>query len=552
MPYFIHKKNTPIRQTIDCRYTTAQSAHAALLAYFSPQTHKVTFQATPAENATWQEREKDRFVSGQYVYCPWENGYGKTINLPDACDSHFAHLSLKSPGLVAYTKSDEHGIADRQTTVKPGRYLQEFAPGLSASVRDRMIAECGSSYLELQIARDESTIKTIYMNGPSSCMDGAHWKQGEIISSVHPSAVYADCDLALAYFGTTDKPKARCIVWPDRKYHSRIYGDSERMRLLLETAGYTKANDFAGARIRAIRENNGFIMPYIDWNEHGTLSDCGRWIILDDDGEIDTQRTSGCTGRRSRDFDEDRDDDDPDDTDYRRCDRCNSRYDYSQNGSESYCESCEEHRMTCEHCDHSTDDRDYEFTEIAGSYYCEACTTAKTSTCEVCDGDFIEDNLTCDRPVAVRLRLCPSCAESRRVCQACDHVYEIHPSPWKPEDFDREYPMRGARLAVSGDLITWGTLSEETDRCPVCCVAARCPDTQSLFDTDTIPFYNYYDPLACRGQLTDRSGCCRAKDHDGICLSYGAAYRRINGGSAVPDGEVGTVRYLPVRCLEVI
>ena len=71
----------------------------------------------------WFEREKARFDAGEYQPVPWPE------NLTQY-PGHFLHLSETTPGNVAFTQSSAHGERDRQTTIKPGKYLTKYFPDL--------------------------------------------------------------------------------------------------------------------------------------------------------------------------------------------------------------------------------------------------------------------------------------------------------------------------------------------------------------------------------------------------------------------------------------
>lgn len=427
MPYYIHKKTeTQVEQitywTNAVRCPTARLALEALVEIFPDKTHKVTYVETAEEMKTWQDREESRFSRSidRYVRVPWE--LGNAPDPPEGLGLHYAHLCLKTPGLIAYTKTPEQGYQDKQTSVKPGRYLQEYWPDLDATLRDRWIAEC-STDLTLSIATSVDEIREVYMNGPSSCMDGAHWKDGEMSCSIHPSAVYADSDLAVAYFGSLSKPKARCVVWPAKKRYSRIYGDSARLILLMENAGYRK-NALEGARVRAIREGDGWLMPYIDYFEHGMLSSDRQWISFNEGGSICIQNVSGCTGKGERERDECSEcGHDCDDCVCATCSRCDDTYDSDINGGSNndgdcLCGPCYRHLRECSGCDFTDDDRDTEF----DGGLCPECISARTHTCEACD-DSWTDNNTDDA------RICPDCKDKWMICHSCDKVTEITDDP---------------------------------------------------------------------------------------------------------------------------
>jgi hypothetical protein len=420
--------------------------------------HKITFLATNEETYQWHSREERRFTNGTYSHVPWYEFYHPSTN------GHYAHLSLKKDGTIAYTKNDEHGVNDRQTIMRPGKYLQEYFSDVDNETRVQWIAECSLEYLTLKIATDADTIETVYLNGPSSCMSHPI---GDYDSSQSPVRAYGNSDLALAYYGSTHHASARCIVWPKKMKYSRIYGNESVLRPLLETAGYTRGTMF-GARIRAIETDtaNQYLMPYIDGIE--TASFDGTYFHLDNGGGYTCKTQSGVVMIESE-------------IDYSTCEHCRNEYDAQEEGTDTYCQSCEDDRSTCEHCDESywTPERDSIYCETCrdrvnycvqcdedtfddvtelfnGDYICESCATDLTRTCPQCDRTWIEETLdpeyAADRLARHISHLCPSLGRRH---YGCDH--------------DFQHCMHCDRDFVSGH-----------DRCTFCNMAVRCELTADL------------------------------------------------------------------------
>ena len=277
MPYYRHDKGT---EPIDGKaYETIAAARVGI----DPKSEIVTFLPSEEESADWRSREYDRFMSGTYLEVPW-----RPVDRYDQI--HYTHLSLSHPGLIAYTASEEHGVQDRQTRMAPGRYLQRFyAEHASNDQIAEWIAACKAEHLQLQIARTPDDVVTVYTakDGPTSCMD--HRLRVEI----HPSIVYGDSDLGVAYLGDLESETitARCVVWPDRQLYDRAYGDKATLIQLLRAHGYTKGA-FEGARIRLITNSHGrIVVPYVDGFNSGSLSD--RWITLDGRSGVSLCETCG-------------------------------------------------------------------------------------------------------------------------------------------------------------------------------------------------------------------------------------------------------------------
>ena len=73
----------------------------------------------------WRERERNRFAERIYKPVPWENK-SWWINC-EYYDLHHAHVSIdEGKGLLAFTQDEDKGVNDRQTIMKPRRYLHKY------------------------------------------------------------------------------------------------------------------------------------------------------------------------------------------------------------------------------------------------------------------------------------------------------------------------------------------------------------------------------------------------------------------------------------------
>jgi hypothetical protein len=435
MPYYIFDKHISSAEGFDptnmlgdaVSYSTRESAHQNC-----PFGHTVVFRPSDEELATWRDRERYRFQTGIYTRVPWhEHEYRFDLRF-----THYAHLSIDCPGLIAYTADEEKGIHDRQTRIRPGRYLEQFySQFFSKEDIAHYVALCAADNLTLHFAMTQDEIVSVYMHGPSSCMDGHHMADREIRSKIHPSAVYAGPDLAVAYVGPIDSASQRSVVWPKKKSYQRIYGTGP-LETLLHRAGYSK-NGIDGARIRKIIMGESFLMPYIDGCEHATDDD--EYLILDDDGEINTQVTTGrseCCRPRSR------------------CEHCGDQYDEDDSGcSDRLCSSCLENVWRCVNCN---DESFFEENQHCydGEPYCQSCFDALHQECadENCSQRWIEeDEFTAAETTVRKTRelsdLCRSCAARYSWCDACEVSYD-------------------------------------TDTCPDCDRTPRCDKTLDLFKTE--------------------------------------------------------------------
>jgi hypothetical protein len=282
----------------------------------------------------WKARQLARLQSGELMPLPpeWD-----LAPIPD----HFAHLSKKNLRLIAFTESEEKGIIDRVTVMKPGVYLARFYPDLAdpfdpvalkktlgrrpteediAAEWQRLRENARKRYAGMiakgegvEFATTPDEIEWVYENmtedpksmvgvdgevdahekSVTSCMTRAYQRRNgrdDFESSIHPVCVYGAGDLAVAYTtGKSGKVAERCICWPDKKIHGRIYSDgSGRLKKLLEDEGYKafSGTEFDGARLlrvlERIEDDEGdwkFVCPHID---AGITLGCGTVKVIDD------------------------------------------------------------------------------------------------------------------------------------------------------------------------------------------------------------------------------------------------------------------------------
>lgn len=290
-------------------------------------------QLLSASDLPWELREEARFAVGDYEPLPWVH------ELPPI-PGHYAHLSATKPGLIAYTQSAAKGEADRQTQIRPGRYLTQFYPDLPAEAVRRLVGGVAKP-ATLALARSADEIEQIYLTGPQSCMSHP---AATYASPCHPVRVYGDSDLALAYATPPNgTPTARALVWPEQKRYGRIYGDEALLGRLLEGEGY-QMRSLGGARIRRIAadpdDDTKVVMPYLDsCRTFDTVDD--HWLRID--GPYDACRTDGIGLLEQR----------------SPCARCDEHFsDLYDVGSESWCDSCRDNDAFC--------------SDYSGDYFCQS------------------------------------------------------------------------------------------------------------------------------------------------------------------------------------
>lgn len=353
-------------------------------------------------DSSWHEREQARFASGEYMKLAWldeklwytnvmeaasrafvsrratihealdavevQHGWQSPAynKASDECSlklkaldiecctlqtkNHFAHISIDDPLMVAFTKNDEMGLADRQTRMSSEAYLKRYWPdAFTASEIDTLVQVHNETYVDhaFKLATVPDEIEQVYTNFDrscddvaTSCMRGTDWKYGE-----HPCRVYGAGDLAIAYLTNKDgETTHRALCWPERKLYSRMYGKGDRLHARLKMAGYSKSAyyDGGGASLEGARllrieldcNSEEFVMPYVD--ENIPAKDDGKFLILSRAGRICTRQTNGTTAEE------------PEEGDGDLCSICEERVDETTNvytranqtSSVQMCECC--------------------------------------------------------------------------------------------------------------------------------------------------------------------------------------------------------------------
>lgn len=297
---------------------------------------------------------------------------------------HCVHVSEKDPTQVSYTPSTIYGRADRQITLKPGRYISKFYPHLTPK-QVQFYAQWHASgtrpvsdtfnKAELRFANTPEEIVHVYMNGPSSCMDKRHFEDAD----ENPTRVYGAGDLAIAYLVLPEGKNggdwifARALCWPAKKVFGRVYPTNYNYRadgfstqtecdeaatLLfnkMKEADYTSSGEcggaFNGAKILRVETDEGYVMPYLD-QSYGVTDGDDHWIMTHD-YEHSCQNTEGyiCDQRSE-------------------CDECGERYSARDEGGTGYTR--------------------YNGYARAGRDLCQCCYEANTFLCEGSGETFMD------------------------------------------------------------------------------------------------------------------------------------------------------------------
>lgn len=281
-------------------------------------------------NVDWEERERSRFATGDYL--PLQGDLARYVQ--ELWPTSYAHIAKRDPACIAYTKDDMKGRADVQSVASIpafcalllAKYMEMYPNGNRTTVQDVFTRAGRQHHIDAVVATSPvlfastpEEIANVYMNFDrnagavaSSCMRyGDPTKDGdsqfyadevtlEDGSFFHPASVYGAGDLAVAYMVNGDgETIARALCWPEKKIYSRVYATGDTFHRALQAIGFNKsggyyggANQFMiGARLLMVRSVSGrAIMPYLD--EIGRVSEHGDHFTIG--GRIPAQYTSGA------------------------------------------------------------------------------------------------------------------------------------------------------------------------------------------------------------------------------------------------------------------
>jgi hypothetical protein len=221
-------------------------------------------------------------------------------------EDHFLHFASNDDGvgpiMVSYTESEDKGARDRQASpTRIGSYITRFYKHLSSDDVTALVGRIQAKHrtIVIKFAKTAEEISDVYIRchrwaSVQSCMTGdGRWRSVER-DGFHPVDAYGDSDLQLAYIEKDDQIIARSIVWPEKKIHSRVYGQFEKLQPLFKELGYTSGS-LEGAKLRKIpvpsmnnRDREVYVCPYLDGPHYVRVHDDHLEISVSGD---DTQGT---------------------------------------------------------------------------------------------------------------------------------------------------------------------------------------------------------------------------------------------------------------------
>lgn len=456
-----------------------------------------------SETPLWHMREGARIRFNIYEPLP---DAAKEILDPAKIEGLFPHLSVKASnaGMIAYTQSPTHGVMDRQTVTRAGRFLRQFAKdGASDEDVKQMAAHIASSLSsQFKHSREREDYKNVYINGPSSCMayDESGKGFGRLMVDgvfVHPCEVYAhpDNDLEIVWCEINDNVVARTIINKARMQYPRIYakesvGNAEqRLKEYLDDLGYTQ-HDLALTNQKLLRISptnypRAIICPYIDSSNLGV--DVNDDHLVTGGGESADHET-GCLS----DYNTNRD--------TWNCECCDTDYDeddsYELNShGDRVCQYCADNDHTRAYCTNQQEERSvhedetvykltdvtrgtlryytyiyfnsdyrdmdhYGLVELSTSYYDSNCVALEEDCCRTEDGDYLLTSDLADHDLFFNQDTSEACevsdwvvcvdadgnTELVEVCDIDDDLFV-----YAMDETDDDYPMLRVFTAIIQD-----------------------------------------------------------------------------------------------------
>ena len=247
---------------------------------------------------TWFQRETNNApmhpAIRQAVYlAPPANWHLLVLEHPHASDS--------DPSRIAYTRSDEHGYADRQTVTSLGKYLTRHFPTLrDHHIRDIVMRHSANRFEMWDTV--EKIVQSV-QDGPHSCMRWERYNKDS--GATHPYEAY-DPEYGWRAAVRVDGNgiiTARCLVNVEEMSFVRSYTrkdgeyshSDEAIEVWLRDQGYTKSCSWSCLRLKRItkgRHNDDFWAPYLD-GDCKNVADCGDYLRIDSDGDYTFERTDG-------------------------------------------------------------------------------------------------------------------------------------------------------------------------------------------------------------------------------------------------------------------
>jgi hypothetical protein len=293
----------------------------------------------PSADHIWHGREQHRY--------PLHPAVREAVMTAPPADWHllvlqWPHVSIKDAARLAYTRTIEHGFADRQTVTGISKYLTEHFPNIQSHLIRDICAKYGNH--QFQITHEIEQMLAWLADSPASCMVRRNWRAGDW----HPYRVYdPKFGWGLAVRLENGQVAARALINEESKSFVRSFGwvendrghsqNDNALNSWLQSQGYSYCDGWDGLKLALIEHpDGGWSAPYLDgdtqrvhmagtsFSGHLLITDAGDYCCTNTDGHLD------------------------DDEDHSDCEDCGDRI-YIPRGNHIWAGRYED-RLVCESC----------------------------------------------------------------------------------------------------------------------------------------------------------------------------------------------------------
>ena len=357
------------------------------------------------------------------------------------------HQSIGDQTMIAYTRDDKSGDADRQVKTSIGKYLRRHFSALG----DHQIRDITALHVVTGVKIVSTMAEMLHhlLRGPQSCMKSSNW-------DTHPYEVYDPAlGWSMAIREHDGDTVARALIYTDadgnkkfvRSYNKPADGgyshSDTQLEAWMNNLGIVKVSGWDGAKIKVIEIKGNVIGPYIDGSDRDCefSADKKTFTLCDGEGEYRMDNTGGFAEERSQ-YDN-------------TCEDCGDGFDDGDGYWVGYsedtpiCQSCcnNDYQWVIGRRGNEYYIRDRYAVEVGGSYYDEDYLS---------DNDIVEDvdgdHRHRDDVVYIDSEDNYYGCDDERICYAEDtEQYELRDNCWMCAHTDKYYTDDTAYVEINGD-----------------------------------------------------------------------------------------------------
>jgi hypothetical protein len=368
-----------------------------------------------------------------------------------------AHMSTDDITMIAYTRDDKSGDADRQVKTSIGKYLRRhFSTLADHQIRDIQALHTASG---CKIVKTMAEMLHHLLRGPQSCMKSAQFQ-------THPYQVYdPSLGWSMAVREANGDTVGRALLHTDENGNTRFvrsynkdpnngYSHSDtQLEAWMQSQGIEKQSGWHGAHIRVIDYCGQIIGPFMDGEDREVVRDGKLFRIVYDEGEYRMDNTNGYAEEANQ-YDH-------------CCEDCNEGFD----DGDGYWVGVNEDTYICNDCCNNN----YQHVlGRRGNYYYVNYRYAVEVNGEYYDEDYLSDNeIVCDVDGEHHHRDDVIYIESEseyypegddRICYADDtEEYELRENCWQCTQSDKWYTEDIEYVEINGEKFHPDNAPETTE-----------------------------------------------------------------------------------------